>query len=105
MSSQEILPRSMRLEEFIPHLNRTFVAECTPQDVEIKLVEAYPLKIRGGIERPPFMLIFHTEPTVLLLNGIYNLRAASFERAGVHIGRIEAAPGSAPGNYYQAVFN
>jgi hypothetical protein len=95
----------MRLEEFSPHLNRTFVAECTPADVQLRLVEAYPLKDRGGTDRPPFILIFHSDPMTFLLDGIYVLRAEGFDPASIHIVLTGAAPGAAPGHYYQAVFN
>ena len=79
MSSQEILPRSMRLDEFTPHLHGKFVADCRPKEAELTLVEAYPLKDRGAAERPPFILIFHSDPMTLLVDGIYVLRARSFD--------------------------
>ncbi len=103
--SQEILPRPMVLEDFEPHLDALFTADCAPKNVDLTLVEAYPLKNHAQLDRPPFMLIFHSDPSALLLEGLYVLRAAAFEPAAVHIAPTTPAPGALPGYYYQAVFN
>lgn len=105
MSSSEILPRTMVLEEFTPHLEQTFQAECVPKSVDLTLVEAYPLKDQGVTTRPPFILIFHSAPNSLLLAGTYVMRSGKFDPFSICIEPTMPALGAAPGHYYQAVFN
>ncbi len=105
MATDQIIPRPMVLEEFKPYLEKLFVADCTPKNVDLTLVEAYPLKDRGVTERPPFMLIFHTDRMTLLIGGIYTLRSGRFGPAAVYLEPIASPPGSQPGYFYQAVFN
>ena len=58
MSDIEIPFRPMVLDEFLPLVGRNFMADCEPNSIEIRLVEATPLKHHAGTTRPPFILIF-----------------------------------------------
>ncbi|URW74898.1 hypothetical protein M9980_10010 [Sphingomonas donggukensis] len=105
MATDEILPRPMVLEEFTPLLERVFRAHCVPKDIDLTLVEAYPLKDRGLVTRPPFTLIFHSDATALLSPGIYTLRSGSFGPAAIYLEATTRMPHAPTGHYYQAVFN
>ena len=106
MSIDEILPRPMVLEEFTPLVGKTIIAECLPKDAELELIEASPLKDYGLVERPPFILIYQSDPKVQLQAGTYALRCGSnFGPAAVYLEPMTPAPGAQPGNYYQSVFN
>lgn len=96
---------TLELDHFRPHVGKPFIADCTPSEVELKLIEASSLTHRDLATRAPFVLIFHTPPETLLLPGIYAMRREGFGPAQIHIGDMLPPPGAAPGYYYQAVFN
>lgn len=102
---QDIPPRTMLLDDFMPYLHTAFTVECTPGNVELTLVEAYPRKDHAGLERPPFTLIFHSDPMIVLTEGLYVVGSEAFGSATIGLLSTGAAPGSPPGHYYQAVFN
>lgn len=111
------------LAAFTPLVGHALMADCDPQAVALHLVEASPLTNHARLDRPPFVLIFRSEPDVVLLAGSYVLRAsgsdsgrgvgsdvdsdsgADLVSAPIDIGRIAHPSGSEPGHYYQAVFN
>ncbi len=103
--SEDIAPRPMVLEEFVPLVGRRFVAKCEPAEVEITLVEASPLKDHGIADRPPFILVFHTPPEVMLTDGNYILRCGKWGPDLISILSLISPARSEPGFYYQAVFN
>lgn len=105
MSSTELLPRPMTIEEFQPLLGKTIVAECSPKNADLTLAEVTPLKDHGVVARPPFILIFHSDHMIQLTAGIYALRSGRFGPAAVYLEPTGALPNAVPGNYYQAVFN
>ena len=105
MAETEIMPRPMVLEEFTPHLQKVFRAACVPNDVDLTLTEAYPLKDNGMVSRPPFLLMFHSDPRTLLGEGLYTVRTSGMEPAAIHIAPTVTPPGAPAGHYYQAVFN
>lgn len=95
----------LTIDDFLPHVGKQFRADCTPAEVDIKLVEASPLTDRQLSARVPFLLVFHTPPERLLMSGIYTMQCAGFGPVQVQIGDMLPPNGSAPGYYYQAVFN
>ena len=101
----EFATRPMVLEEFAPLVGEQFVADCEPANIEIKLVEASPLRDFGRLERPPFILIFHTPPEYMLGDGNYILRCGKWGPDRVSIWSTVPPGGAEPGYYYQAVFN
>ena len=103
--SKEVLPRPMVLEEFAPHVRKAFHAECSPKNAELVLVEAKPLTNHARLERPPFSLLFHSDPAVLLTSGVYTIRCDGLEPAAVYLEPTIAPPGGEPGYFYQAIFN
>ncbi len=105
MTDQTLLPRSMVLEEFLPLVGQNFVADCDPAEIEIKLIEASPLRDHGQTERPPFILIFYTPPEYLLGDGSYILRCGKWGPDLISIWSTLAPVKAEPGYYYQAVFN
>lgn len=105
MSETPLLPRPMVLEEFMPLVDKWFLADCVPQPVEIQLVGASPGRVHDASARPPFALTFFTSPETLLQDGIYALRCESFGPDLVHISSLVAPLAGEPGYYYQAIFN
>ncbi len=105
MSDETVLYRPMFLEEFLPLVGKRFVADCKPAEVEIALVEASPLKDHGIVARPPFILVFHTPPEARLMDGNYVLKCGKWGPDMISLTSLIAPAGSAPGYYYQAVFN
>jgi hypothetical protein len=95
----------MVLEEFTPLVGRAFKADCEPNSIELTLVEASPLRDHALADRPPFILIFHTPPEVLLVDGIYVLRCGRWGPDNISLGSCLAPPNGQAGYYYQAVFN
>ena len=96
---------TLELNHFRPHVGKQFIADCTPSQVELQLIEASPLAQRGTVVRAPFLLVFHTPPERMLLPGTYTMWREGFVPAQIHIGDMIAPPDSAPGYYYQAIFN
>ncbi len=99
------MPRPMWLEEFVPMIGQSLLADCSPKAVELKLIEASPLQDRGATERPPFILIFRSTPEILLVSGGYALRCGEFGPVLVYLEPMVKPPRSEPGQYYQAIFN
>ncbi|WP_343519267.1 hypothetical protein [Sphingomonas sp.] len=103
--TEELLPRPMVLEEFTPLVGKIVRVDCEPRNVDLTLVEAAPLPDRGATPRPPFVVIFHSDPKVKLLAGIYAMRSGSFGPALVYLENTVPPRDAVPGHYYQAVFN
>lgn len=100
-----IVPRIMTLDEFTPLVGYTFLADCEPQPVGIELIEATPLRTDPNSPRPPFVLIFRSDPMAQLIGGSYVLRCGEWGPGMIDIHPVAAPFGSPPGFYYQAVFN
>ncbi|MFM5894147.1 MAG: DUF6916 family protein [Novosphingobium sp.] len=105
MSDDSVLHRPMVLDEFAPLVGHRFVAHCDPAVVELTLLEASPLKDRGLTERPPFILMFHTPPEAMLVEGSYVMRCGAWGPDRISISPTLAPLQADPGYYYQAVFN
>lgn len=99
------LPRQIKIEEFLPLVGQAFEVDCEPRTALLTLVEATPGRQRAFDDRPPFTLIFHSTPEVLLMDGLYTMKSAGFGPDSIFLIPTVATPGAAPGYYYQAVFN
>jgi hypothetical protein len=95
----------MLLDEFEPLVGRQLLVDCDPRSATLTLTEAYPLRQAAFGDRQPFMLIFRSEPEVVLVSGSYVMRCGLFGPASIHILPVAPTLGGPPGNYYQAVFN
>ena len=95
----------MVLEEFLPLVGAWFLAECDPEPIKIKLIEAAPFRSNSVDPRPPFILVFHTGPAARLLEGSYALRSGEFGPDLVYLADMLPPIGAEPGYYYQANFN
>lgn len=95
----------MTLNEFLPLVGTRMVADCTPDEVEITLVEALPSRHGGFNDRPSFLLIFRSEPEAMLTDGIYTVRGRNFGPDNIAITSLIRPRDAAAGHYYQAVFN
>jgi len=105
MSTSDILPRPIALDEFMPMVGQTLLADCSPTPVEIKLVSATPLPNLSGVERHPFLLIFRTPPEVLLLTGIYAMKCGEWGPDLIYIEETMSPDPKDDGHFYQATFN
>ena len=105
MADPQPLPRQIPIEEFLPLVGKAFEVKCDPANVSLTLTEAIPGRHRAFDDRPPYTLIFHSAPQILLVDGLYVMTCGAFGPDTIFISPIIAAPGSAPGYYYQAVFN
>lgn len=105
MSDSEPAFRPMLLEEFVPLIGHVFAADCEPNTVEVRLVEANPLRPNAIAPRPPFILIFYTPPEVFLVEGSYILRCGKWGPDRISISPTIAPPDGDAGYYFQAVFN
>lgn len=105
MINSEPCPRSLHLEEFTPLVGQALLADCDPRPVMLHLVEALPLVDRAGLARPPFLLILRSAPDAVLVSGSYVLRGDGFGPDRIDLAQIAPPVASAPGHYYQAVFN
>jgi hypothetical protein len=105
MTDETLLARPMVLEEFLPLVGQYFVADCDPAEIEIKLIEASPMRDHGLATRPPFILIFYSPPEYMLGDGSYILRCGKWGPDRISIWSTLAPAKAEPGYYYQAVFN
>lgn len=100
-----MIPRPMTVDDFVPLVGQDFILDCEPAEISIRLVEAKPLRDLGG-GRPPFILVFKSPPTAMLIDGIYTMRCGQFGPAAIGIGSLVAPVDAEPGHYYyQSVFN
>ena len=95
----------MTIDEFEPLVGEWMLADCVPEPVKIRLIEATPLKDQERTERPPFILIFFTPPHIQLIDGAYAMRCGAFGPDIVSILSMTPPPNADDGFYYQAVFN
>jgi hypothetical protein len=95
----------LTIDQFLPMVGYHFLADCDPAPVEIKLLDASPLKDRGTDGRAPFILIFHTPPETLLVAGGYLMRCGKFGPEQIFINDMIPPLNAEAGYYYQAVFN
>jgi hypothetical protein len=107
MSNDEIIPRPIHLQEFVPMVGQVLLADCNPRPAELLLVSATPLKQHATmIERLPFTLIFRSKAEVQLVEATYRLRCGEWGPELVHLIPVAKPMGTdTPGHYYQAVFN
>lgn len=101
----DIAYRSMVMEEFTPLVGKTFVADCEPRPVQLVLVSASPMKQGAPEFRPPFLLIFRSDPMAALIDGGYTMRCGDWGPDAIQIQPVSPPPGKEAGNYYQAIFN
>ncbi len=105
-----ITPKKLVFEDFEPLKGKVFVAECEPAPLTITLADAQLLRqgrgFRVDADRPPFVLIFHTAPEVLLAPAIYEMTAEGFGPEPIYLEQTSPPEsGALDGFYYQAVFN
>jgi hypothetical protein len=93
------------LDEFTPLVGQQLLADCNPKVATLTLVEATPLRQPDFGNRMPFILIFRSEPDVLLLAGSYAMRCNGFGPESIYIAQMAQPPEGQLGHYYQAVFN
>jgi hypothetical protein len=105
MSDQNIAPRPMTIDEFVPLVGQILLADCNPKPAELVLMEARPLIDRGLTSRPPFQLIFRSAPEIQLVAGVYAMRRGEWGPELVYIEQMASLGFKEPGRYYQAVFN
>lgn len=106
MSLGQPEPRSMVLAEFAHLVGQPFRIDTSPEELEIELVEAKPLRDIGIADRPPFILIFRSAPDAFLMSGTYVMKAKGFGPDLIHINPTNPPPGPRTGHhFYQAVFN
>ena len=100
-----ILPRDMVIEEFLPLVGQMFDLHTDPAPIGIRLVDARPLVNHAQLQRPPFILVFHSSPQAMLVPGGYVMKCGTFGPDIIHIHDMTPPPGAEAGFYYQAVFN
>jgi hypothetical protein len=101
----DLLPRPMTIGEFTPMVGQNLLADCSPAQVELKLVSAKPLPNLAQIERPPFLLIFRTVPEILLVTGTYAMKCGEWGPDLIYIEQTASPDPKDEGHFYQAVFN
>lgn len=95
----------LTLDAFTPLVGKRLTIHSEPAEIELTLVEATALRNDRGSGRPPFILIFRSDPTALLTDGIYTMRAQGFGPAQIFVSTMLSAPNAEPGFFYQAIFN
>ena len=106
MIDSSILPRPMYIHEFEPLVGQLFEVNCDPKIALLTLISVTPAKYSIDPLRTAFTLIFHSSPEILLVMGIYAMRAPGLEPAMIYIEQTTPpATAAARGYYYQAVFN
>lgn len=89
--------------DFEPHVGQIFLVDAQPKPLAIRLEKIVHRPLDREVARQPFMLIFTTPWTDLLLAAHYRMspqRGGSFE---MFLSPTQTAPG--PRRYYHAVFN
>lgn len=104
MTQADLIPRAIAIDEFMPMIGQTMLADCTPHPAELLLVKVDPFPHQFSA-RIPFTLVFRSSADIQLVSGMYALRCGEFGPEMVFIEPTLPPRDSAPGNYYQAVFN
>ncbi|HVR91343.1 MAG TPA: hypothetical protein VHG29_09660 [Novosphingobium sp.] len=101
----EIMPRNLFLTEFQALVGQDLLADCDPEPVALRLVEATPLRSGSADERAPFILVFRSGPEQLLVDGAYTMRNGTFDPASIFLSSMTPPRDAEAGYYYQAIFN
>ncbi|MGU3392474.1 DUF6916 family protein [Sphingomonas sp. M1A8_2b] len=104
MTPAHLDTRAIAIDEFIPMVGRTLLADCDPCVAELVLVAVHPHD-RQISARISFTLVFRSESEIQLVTGMYRLRSRNFGPDTVYIEPMIPPCDAVRGNYYQAVFN
>jgi len=104
MTQAYVSTRAIVIDEFVPMVGLTILADCDPCVAELVLVAVHPHD-RQVSARVSFTLVFRSVPGIQLLAGMYRLRCRNFGPDIVYIEPMIPPREAARGNYYQAVFN
>ncbi|WP_406700935.1 hypothetical protein V5E97_19275 [Singulisphaera sp. Ch08] len=99
----------LSISDFMEHVDQLFhVIRETGETVELRLIEAKPLGLRGALSaaggREPFSLIFRGPFQVGLSQQIHSLKHEAFGELTLFLVPL-GAEGDPEGTHYQAVFN
>ena len=89
--------------DFEPHVGKDFLVEAAPKPLRIHLERIMLQPGDPQMSRQPFMLIFTTPWTDLLLAAMYKMRPDDGRQVELFLSPTQTAPG--PRRYYHAVFN
>lgn len=89
--------------DFEPHVGKVFQVDAQPKPVEIRLEKIEQGRYDTGLTRPPFVLIFSSPWTVLLVSALYRMRPTGGRPVEVFLIPTQTAAGDR--RYYHAVFN
>jgi hypothetical protein len=105
MWNADLLPRPMFLDEFMPMVGQSLLADCDPAPIELQLTQARPLPNHARLDRPPFILMFRTSPEIVLVAGMYAMKCGEWGPDLIYIEQVASPDLKDNGHFYQAVFN
>jgi hypothetical protein len=89
--------------DFEPHVGKIFLVEAQPKPLEIRLEKIVYGHDGMTVTRQPFMLIFTSPWTDLLLSAVYRVQAHGGRPVEMCLVPTQTVAG--PRRYYHAVFN
>jgi Domain of unknown function (DUF6916) len=89
--------------DFEPHVGEDFLVDASPKPLRIRLEKVMLRPIDPQMRRQPFMLIFTTPWTDLLLAAMYRMQPSGGRQVELFLSPTQTAPGER--RYYHAVFN
>jgi hypothetical protein len=89
--------------DFEPHVGQDFLVEASPKPLLLRLDRIMMWPLDPQMPRQPFMLVFTTPWTDLLLAAMYRMQPRRGRQIEMYLNPTQTAPG--PCRYYHAVFN
>ena len=93
----------LTVDDFMPHVGSTYRVEAVPQLVDIRLDEVLRRPRGRWMAREPFLLVFSSPWTVLLVAAHYRMRPEGGQPVAVYL--IPSQSALSPRRLYHAVFN
>jgi hypothetical protein len=90
-------------EDFQPYVGKIFLVDAQPQPLELRLEKILRRSRDEVVARQPFMLIFTSAWTALLMAAHYRMQPEGGEPVEMYINPTQTAPGER--RFYHAVFN
>jgi hypothetical protein len=89
--------------DFEPHVGKDFLVDATPKPLRIRLETVVLRPNDPEIQRQPFMLIFTTPWSDLLLEGMYRMQPNGGRQVEMYLNPTQTAQG--PRRFYHAMYN
>lgn len=93
----------LTVDDFLPHVGGSYSVEAAPEPIDIRLDEVLRRPRPAWMAREPFLLVFSTPWTVLLVDATYRMSPEGGQPVELHLIPTQTMAGER--RFYHSVFN